>query len=217
VTGFRHRLAGVLGRGVGGALMATVRFEERHRERFDAFWERGEPVLYACWHGRLLPMGYLHRHKGIGALISRSSDGEYIARLMEGWGFRAIRGSTSRGGRAAMREIVQRSQGGQSIAITPDGPRGPRQKVQPGVILAAKLAGAAILPVAAGCNRAWWPGGWDRFCIPKPFSRVVVAYGEPLHVPADASDEALERVALELERAMNELIDQVDHDGGPDR
>jgi lysophospholipid acyltransferase (LPLAT)-like uncharacterized protein len=217
VSTLRHRLGGVVGRGVVGALLATVRFEERRRDRFDGFWERGEPVLYACWHGRLLPMGYLHRHKGIGALISQSSDGEYVARVMEGWGFEAIRGSTSRGGKAAMREIVRRVGIGQSVAITPDGPRGPRQKAQPGVILAAKRAGVAILPVAAGCDRAWWPGGWDRFCIPKPFSRVTVVYGEPLRVPLDADDEAVERLALRLEEAMNDLIDQVDHDGGPDR
>jgi lysophospholipid acyltransferase (LPLAT)-like uncharacterized protein len=107
--------------------------------------------------------------------------------------------------------------GGQSIAITPDGPRGPRQQLQPGVIRAAQLARVPILPVVAGCSRAWWPGGWDRFCVPKPFSRVRVVYGEPIHVPRDLGEAEFHRYATELEREMNALTEQVDRDGGPTR
>lgn len=213
----RYALGGFLGRVLATALLSTVRFEARHRDRFDAFEERGEAVLYALWHGRLLPLTFYHRRRGIGALISQSADGELIARLVRGWGFDPIRGSSSRGGREALRQIVRRTRAGQSIAVTPDGPRGPRQKVQPGVVVAAQLSGAAILPVVAGCDRAWWPGGWDRFCVPKPFSRVVVVYGEPRRIPRDSGPAELEREVLELERVMNTLTEQVDGDRGPDR
>jgi lysophospholipid acyltransferase (LPLAT)-like uncharacterized protein len=212
----RFRLGGLLGRVVAGGLLATVRFGSEHRDRFDRLAARG-PTLYALWHGRLLPLTYYHRHRGIAALISQSADGEYIARMVEGWGFDTVRGSSSRGGGEALREVVRRVRAGQSMAITPDGPRGPRQKVQPGVIIAAQLTGAPILPVVAGCSRAWWPGGWDRFCVPKPFSRVQVLYGEPHFVPRTADEDEIREHAAQLERDMNGLIEQVDRGGGPDR
>lgn len=216
-TGLRYVLGGGAGRLLFSGLLSTVRFRAEHRERFDAYADRGEAVLYALWHGRLLPLTYYHRHRNIAAIISQSEDGEYIARVVEGWGFTPVRGSTSRGGGEALREVVRRVRAGQSVAITPDGPRGPRQRVQIGILVAAQLTGAPILPVAAGCSRAWWPGGWDRFCVPKPFSRVVVAYGEPRTVPRECSEAELGRHAERLEREMNALIERVDRDGGPRR
>jgi lysophospholipid acyltransferase (LPLAT)-like uncharacterized protein len=213
----RHVLGGFLGRTMANLLFCTVRFRAEHRDRFDAFADAGDPVVYANWHGRLLPLSYYHRGRGIGAIISRSSDGEYIASLVKGWGYDPVRGSTSRGGREALREVVRRLRSGQSVAVTPDGPRGPRQKLQPGVIRAAQLAGVPVMPVVAGCSRAWWPGSWDRFCIPKPFSRVVVVYGRPRHVPRTASEDEFNRHVRDLEREMNELTEQVDRDGGPTR
>jgi lysophospholipid acyltransferase (LPLAT)-like uncharacterized protein len=215
--GIRYRVGAFLGRLVLDLLLSTVRFRLEHRERFDGFADAGQPVLYAVWHGRLLPLTYYHRHLGVGAVISRSADGEYIAQVAKGWGFEPIRGSTSRGGSEALREVVQRVRAGQSIAMTPDGPRGPRQKLQPGVIRAAQLAGVPILPVAAGCSRAWWPGGWDRLCVPKPFSRVRVRYGEAMVVPRELDPGEFSRLAMELERRMNELTEEVDVDGGPTR
>jgi lysophospholipid acyltransferase (LPLAT)-like uncharacterized protein len=214
---FRYALGGFLGRALLGALFTTVRFRVRNPERFQYFADRGEAVVYALWHGRLLPLTYFHRGRGIAAVISRSADGEYIARLVRGWTFDPIRGSSSRGGREALGEVVRRVQSGQSVAITPDGPRGPRQRLQPGVIRAAQRTGAAILPVVAGCTRAWWPGSWDRFCIPKPFSTVEVWYGQARKVPADATPEEMERLARGLEADMNAMVEQVDRDGGPDR
>ena len=217
MNGLRVRLTGTLGRWVLNALMATVRFRVERADRLDRLDRAGEPVLYTLWHGRLLPLTYVHRHRGIGALISQSRDGEYIARVVEGWGYEPIRGSTSRRGGQALREIVKRVRGrGQSIAFTPDGPRGPRQKLQPGVITAAQLSGGVILPVTAGASRAWWVGGWDRFCIPKPFAVVHVVYGEPRRVPRDAGEAELSRHAQELEAELNVLTREVDGDGGPD-
>jgi hypothetical protein len=84
------------------------------------------------------------------------------------------------------------------------------------VIAAAQLTGMPIIPVTAGCSRAWWPGSWDRFCVPKPFGRVRVLYGEPRHVPRDAGEAELDRHARELEEEMNALTAEVDRNGGPD-
>lgn len=217
MRGLRYALAGTVGRWLVDALMATCRFRVERGERYERFVAAGEPVIFAVWHGRLLPLTYHHRERGIAALISQSGDGEYIARVVEGWGYEPVRGSSSRGGREALRSLVKRARRGQSLAITPDGPRGPRQKLQPGIITAAQLTGLPIIPLAGGASRAWWPGGWDRFCVPKPFARVRVLYGEPRYVPRDAGEAELRRHAAELEVEMNAMIEEVDRDGGPDR
>lgn len=213
----RFLLAGTLGRAVVNALMATVRFTVEGEERVRQFIDHGQPVIYTLWHGRLLPLTYFHRGRDITAIISRSGDGEYIARVVEGWGYDTSRGSTSRGGSSALRGLVKAARAGQSLAITPDGPRGPRQTLQPGVITTAQLTGLPIIPLAGGCTRAWWPGSWDRFCIPKPFSKVRVLYGEPRFVERDATEEELARHARELEAELNAMIREVDGDGGPNR
>ena len=212
-----YRFAGTIGRWVANVLMATTRIDAEHTERYEPLESAGEPVIFAVWHGRLLPLTYYHRHRNIAALISQSADGEYIARLVEGWGYETVRGSSSRGGREALRALVRCARRGKSLAITPDGPRGPRQKLQPGIISAAQLTGLPIVPLAAGASRAWWPGGWDRFCVPKPFARVRVAYGHPRRVPRDVSPEEFRRHAEELEAEMNGMIEDMDRDGGPDR
>lgn len=213
----KHRVVGTLGRLAVDALLRTVRFEVEGGERYTRLIEGGDRVIFTLWHGRLLPLTYFHRGGGIAALISRSGDGEYIARLVEGWGYETVRGSSSQGGGEALRALVRRARDGLSLAITPDGPRGPRQALQPGVITAAQLTGLPILPLAAGCPRAWWPGSWDRFCIPKPFSTVRVLYGEPRRVARDASHAELQSHARELEAQMNAMVEEVDRDGGPDR
>lgn len=213
----RFAVVGTLGRWIASALMATVRFSVTHGERYQQFVDRGEPVIFTLWHGRLLPLTYFHRRRAITAIISRSEDGEYIARLVEGWGYETVRGSTSRGGSAALRGLVKAARAGRSLAITPDGPRGPRQRLQPGVITAAQMTGLPILPLCCGASRAWWPGSWDRFCVPKPFARVRVLYGQPRRVPRDATESELERHAAELEAEMNAMIEDADRDGGPDR
>lgn len=217
MKGLRFWLAGAVGRRLIDLLMATIRFTSEHAERYRRFADAGEPVIFAVWHGRLLPLTFYHRHHGITAIISRSEDGEYIARVVHGWGYETVRGSTSRGGSSALRGLVKAARSGRSLAITPDGPRGPRQSLQPGVITAAQMTGLPIIPLACGASRAWWPGGWDRFCVPKPFARVRVLYGEPRRVPRDASAEELERHRVELEAEMNAMIEEADGDGGPDR
>ena len=210
-------LAGRLGRGVLNALMATVRFEVENEENVTRFTDQGTPVIFSLWHGRLLPLTYYHRNRRITAIISRSEDGEYIARVVEGWGYHTTRGSTSRGGSSALRGLVKAARKGHSLAITPDGPRGPRQQLQPGVITVAQMTGLPIIPLAGGCTRAWWPGSWDRFLVPKPFSRVTVLYGEPRFVARDATPDEQATHARELEAEMNALIRTVDADGGPNR
>lgn len=212
----RYALAGWIGRSVITGLMKTVRFEVEGLERYQAIRERDERVIIALWHGRLLPLIYHLRGQGIAAMVSQSEDGEYISRVVRAWDYYPVRGSTSRRGREALQELVHEGRT-RPLAITPDGPRGPRQKLQAGVVVLAHRTGLPVIPLACGCTRAWWLGSWDRFLVPKPFSTVTVRYGEPYHVPHESSHEEIETHRLALETRMNRMIEELDADGGPTR
>lgn len=198
--------------GLLNTLLATVRFEVDGEQHYQALRESGKPFIYALWHGRLLPLSYYHRHQQIGTLISRSADGEYIARIVEKWGFLPARGSSSRGGMEGLRQLVRLAREGHCLAITPDGPRGPMQQLKPGLLVAAQLAGVPILPITGSSARAWWPGKWDRFLIPKPFSTVRIRYGPPQAIARDAGEAQLERQRQELEATLNRMTAELDRE-----
>lgn len=207
-AGWRFAAVDLLARAALDPLLATVRFRVRGEEHLLGL--AGRPFIFVLWHGRLLPLTYRHRRQGISTLISASRDGEHIARVVRRWGYRVVRGSSSSGGGEALRRLVRELRRGRLLAITPDGPRGPRQRLKPGAVMAARLGGAPLLPLSAGCSRAWWLGGWDRFLVPKPFAAVRVAYGEPHVVPRDADEAELERARVRLERDLNRLTAEVD-------
>lgn len=203
----RYGLAGFCGRHLLDALLATVRFRfMTPRPRLET------PVIFTLWHGRLLPLTYLHRNQNITTLISRSGDGEYIARVVAGWGYRVARGSSSRGGTEALREMVRAAHNGSSLAFTPDGPRGPRQKLKRGVLTAAQLTGLPLLPMSGTATRAWWIEGWDRFMVPKPFSTMFVRYADPVYVERDADEARLVQLEREVENILDRLTEQTDAD-----
>jgi lysophospholipid acyltransferase (LPLAT)-like uncharacterized protein len=201
--------------GIGGglitALMHTTRVEVRGGKNWDEWGGARKPAIYVLWHGRLLPCSYFRRHNELATLISQHRDGDYIAGVVERWwGFHAIRGSSSRGGSGALREMVRALKAGTALAITPDGPRGPRQKMKQGPVIAAQLTGVPVIPVSAGTDRAWWLGGWDRFLIPKPFSRFQMIFDDPVFVPRDATPEQIEAATLHIENRLNAITEEVD-------
>ena len=202
---------------VGGdlltALMRTTRFERSGTEHYDAWIGSGRTAIYVLWHGRLLPCSWCHRHQGLATLISRHRDGDHISGVVERWGFHAVRGSSSRGGAAALRQMVRLLRSGVPLAVTPDGPRGPRQKMKTGPLFAAQRAGVPLIPVTAGTDSAWWFEGWDRFLVPRPFAHIRLAYGEPLFVPEAADEVEVERLAGELEVRLNVLTERVEAGG----
>ena len=218
MPGYGARVVGGLGGALITGLLRTSRFEFRGLEHYDDWWGAGKPVIFVLWHGRLLPCSFARRNQGLATLISEHRDGDYIAGVVEGWwGFHAIRGSSSRGGTRALREMVRTLKAGQALAITPDGPRGPRQKMKVGPLLAAQITGVPLIPSAAGTDRAWWVGGWDRFLVPKPFSRIQMAFGAPMFVPRDADAEKVELMAADLESRLNALTAEVDSDWRAER
>ena len=184
------------------ALAATWRVQRTGagRARFDG----GEPWILAFWHGRMLPMMPLraHRGRGIHVLVSPSDDGNLAARALRHFGYRVVRGSLSRGGARALREMEAVLAANGQLVLTPDGPRGPRHLMNTGVVWLARASGAPVVPVAVAVDRAWRLRSWDRFTIPKPFARVRVGYGDPVAIDADASDAELERVAAQLRAGL---------------
>lgn len=200
------RLAALLIR----ALRASLRVRHVGREALDRLEAGGERYIHAFWHGRLLLMPYSYRGPRITILISQHRDGEYIARTMERLGFHTTRGSTTRGGAAALRQSVRRLQEGYDLGITPDGPRGPRHRVQAGVIEAARLSGAPIVPVSFAAHPARILDTWDGFVVPRPFGRALFLYGEPLRVPRQAAAEEREALRNRLEEVMVELTERAE-------
>ncbi len=143
-------------------------------------------------------------------MISKSRDGERIARVARHFGIDSIRGSSSRDGLRAIGELVRVVRNGGNGGITPDGPRGPKYQVQAGVLLAAKKSGAPILPVSINFERKKIFASWDRFRFPYPFARTVLVFGPPFFVPPDAQGERLERLKEELERAIMAVTEEAD-------
>jgi len=196
------------------ALGATLRMRIVGIDEVAPLWREGRPVIYMMWHGRILLVPWLNARlrKSRGArtpivLASRSRDGELLARYVGCFGVSAVRGSSSRGGDVGLRQVAKAVRTGTDVAIVPDGPRGPAEQLQPGVVTLAVLTGAPVVPVAVGA----WPGhrlhSWDRFLVPWPFARCVLVFGTPVHVERTADRE---RAGKELERALTEVTARAD-------
>jgi lysophospholipid acyltransferase (LPLAT)-like uncharacterized protein len=170
-------------------LASTWRVRQHGREPSDAYRAAGRPVIFACWHGEMLPLLWSHRDEGIALLISASRDGEIIAQIAESLGFRAVRGSSTRGGARALLGIVRELQAGSDVAFTPDGPRGPALQFAPGVTVAAAKGDAPIVLVKARPQSAWHLRSWDSFMIPKPFARVDVHWSPPIEIVGDPVEQ----------------------------
>jgi len=179
---------------------------------------RPQPVIALAWHGRLLMLPYTWAFpQPLHCLVSRHGDGEYLARIIERLGFLTVRGSSEKsnkpgqkGGAAATRQLLRELNQGNSIAITPDGPRGPRMRMSDGVILLARMSGAPVVPVAWSTSRRRLLGTWDRFHFALPFSRFVIVYGEPIAVPRKLDDAGAETWRQRIEDALNDLTVKAD-------
>lgn len=172
---------------------------------------RGEPVIGCFWHGRLLMIRYLWpRGRSAHVLISQHRDGRLISDAMHHLGIETVTGSSSRGGSGALRAMLALLKRGESVFVTPDGPRGPRMRVAPGIIRLAQMSGVPVYPGTCSVSRRRILSSWDRFMLALPFCRGVYVVGEPLTVPRDADDAALERAREELERRLNAITAEAD-------
>ncbi len=200
---FGTQLSLFAGQGVIRALARTWRYKAVGQESVMRLRADRKPILFTLWHGQMLPLLWFHRNEGVAALVSEHKDGEVIARILDWMGYALIRGSTSRGANRALLGIVRTLREGHDVAVTPDGPRGPRHKFAPGAVVAAHRAQAPIMPTVAHVDRFWQLKTWDGFIIPKPFAKITVAYGTPVQVSGDSPRVAAEE-APRLEQIMEE-------------
>ncbi len=168
-------------------------------------WRAGERLIVAFWHEHLVLMPCFGWWPRVCIMISQHRDGELIARAVRPLGIEAVRGSSTRGGRGALRQILRAYGQGASLAWTPDGPRGPRRVAKIGVIQTARTTGATIVPVAAAARWHRRLGSWDRMVIPWPGTRIVFSVGTPLRVPHDADPDALEDARARLEHELERV------------
>ncbi|MBU6367401.1 MAG: lysophospholipid acyltransferase family protein [Gemmatimonadetes bacterium] len=198
---WRRRLAVAVG-WVGLRLLgATWRVTVHGREWLLARPDDAPRVVLMLWHGQLLPLLWVHRQR-TGVIISEHADGEVIARVVASFGFFPVRGSSSRGGARALLEAARALVAGSDIAITPDGPRGPRHSFAPGALMLAHRTGAALVPLVAHADRVWRLPSWDQFEIPKPFARVTVLYDAPI-----SPEEAPLRTVVEKAPAFSRHLE----------
>jgi lysophospholipid acyltransferase (LPLAT)-like uncharacterized protein len=203
------RLLACLISGAVRTLYASLRVTVTREAEVEALRREQGGVILVTWHGQsLIPVARCRGRDYIG-MVSLSRDGDLLAEFCRQMGWRTIRGSTGRGGARAAKMAIRaltamdRDEGpGSMLAVTPDGPRGPSRKVQPGAIFLAQKSGKPLVPVGIGVDRAWHMGSWDRFLIPKPFSRVVWLYGEPIPVAPDANILA---ICHQVEDAINTI------------
>jgi lysophospholipid acyltransferase (LPLAT)-like uncharacterized protein len=211
---FRDRWLAALIARAGSLYLRCVGATSRVRvHRAPGYRERDEnhkPILFAFWHRHQMLLLDVHRGRGVRVLVSRSRDGEFVARALHRMGFQTARGSSSRGGGAAFRDLWEGVQRGESVAFTPDGPRGPFRSVQPGVVALAVRTGVPVVPVAWAGSRVKELKSWDRFLVPLPFARYEVVYGDPVFLaeegPAAAARvrDAIDAAGREAERRLGE-------------
>ena len=167
--------------------------------------------IYAAWHSRLLLLNYLSKGLAGTAMVSSSEDGEFVARILERQGHKAIRGSTTRGGIKALSWLIKNIKEKQRPGlIIPDGPQGPRFKVKSGIIILARETGYPVLPFSFSARKIKIFASWDRFILPYPFTKCLGIYGKPFFVPKDAGKDDLMRYRNLLEKELNCLTLEAD-------
>ncbi len=195
-------------------LHATMRFEFRGTEHLERARRDHGGFILTFWHSRFLLMPYSYPGPRLTVLSSRHRDAEMLNRILVRFGLEISRGSSTRGGTEALLDILRKVKRGYDVGITPDGPRGPRRRVKPGVIVAARLAGIPMVPVAFSASPARRLRSWDRTVIPRPFSRGLFLYGAPIQVPRDADDTEAERLRLRVETELDRVTDAADEEVG---
>jgi lysophospholipid acyltransferase (LPLAT)-like uncharacterized protein len=183
-------------------LRYSVSFEEPPSVP-DAIFEK--PVIYSFWHRAVFPAAWMWRRQDIAVMVSRSFDGEYIARIIEKLGFVALRGSSSRGGGEALRGMKAELEKGAAVAFTIDGPRGPKYVAKPGPVLLARSSGLPMSAFYVALSDAWLLRTWDEFMIPKPFSKALARIGAKMVIPAKANEAEIREWHTRLQESLERV------------
>jgi lysophospholipid acyltransferase (LPLAT)-like uncharacterized protein len=199
------RLISALGFPIVAGLGATFRWHAEGAEHYQQVIDAGRQPIMAFWHGRILPATVYFRRRGIVVITSENFDGEWIAGIIERFGYGTARGSTSRGAVKAMVRLKRDMAAGRPAAFTLDGPRGPARVAQPGAVWLAKATGNPIVPFHIEADRHWTANSWDRTQIPKPWANVAIAIGDPMDVAAETDEAGLEAAQSDLEARLRSL------------
>ncbi len=187
------------------ALCKTLRVSYKNKKVIDELRKKKQNYVLAFWHGTMLLPWFLHRNDGFAALTSKSKDGDLLARQLKHWKYKVVRGSSSKGGDVALGIMVDHAKNGFSIAITPDGPRGPEHEFKAGAVITAKKSGVPIVLLGVGIKSKKKLKSWDKFQVPNPFSSVKVIYSDAVSVDAKLSYDETSKVIEECEKKLNEL------------
>ncbi len=186
-------------------LCKTLRITFINKNVIDELEGSKKNYVLAFWHGTMLAPWYLCRHKNFAALISKSKDGDLLAKILRGWGYIVVRGSSSAGGNVALGIMIDYAKNKNSIAITPDGPRGPANKLKAGGVITAKKSGLPLVMAGIGYNRNRKLNSWDKFQIPKFFSRVRVVYSNPVFIDNNLDYDNTSKIIDECEKELNRI------------
>jgi lysophospholipid acyltransferase (LPLAT)-like uncharacterized protein len=197
----------------------TLRWEARDWQYLEAVHAAGKRLILAFWHGRIFMATYYFRRRGIVVMISQNRDGEYIARVIERFGYGVARGSSTRGSPQATVEILRALKAKRDVGFAMDGPRGPRYVAKPGAAFVASKSGNPVVPFSISVERKWVMRSWDHFVVPKPFSKALVSIGSPVYVPEDATEEDMRLAERQIQDSLDNLRDRGDAfwGGEPDR
>ncbi len=188
----------------------TLRIHTLYPERVDLFHKKRMPVIIAFWHGRQLMMPFAYRGLSGYVLVSQHRDGEYIHGILKRLGFGTVRGSTTRGGMRAVKELVSLAQTGSDLVFTPDGPRGPCCVAQSGIVYVAQKTGLPIIALAFGAAKKHVFQSWDSFQLPLPWTRSVFVWGRPLWVHRECGKSERDEKCKEIENELNRVCDEAD-------
>ncbi len=210
----KWKLVGILGKLLVDFIFSTSIIEIKGQKPLESLLKSRKYIM-AIWHSRILLVSYLFKGTNASILVSRSDDGEIIARILQAQGHETVRGSTSKGGLRAMSKLIKDLKNNrQPGAIIPDGPRGPRFQVQPGVIMLAKKTGYPIIPATYSAKKIKVFSSWDRFVLPYPFTRCRMVFGKPIPVSPDADPVGLENCRKALENELNRITKSADRHFG---
>ena len=211
---FKQRFYLWLGANVAGKLLRllrkTVRLTVIGNENLQSVIDKGGKAIFVFWHGNMLIPMMRHMDDGIVVLVSEHGDGEILARMLKSLGHHLIRGSTTRGGARALKQMMKRFKSPGIISFTPDGPKGPYRVMKIGAVVLAHRTGVPIIPISAFTGKPRFLNSWDRFQLVKPFESCVLLYGKPITIEHQLSSEQLEEKRKSVEHTIHELDSQAE-------
>jgi lysophospholipid acyltransferase (LPLAT)-like uncharacterized protein len=210
ISEIKWNLVAVFGKLLIDLLFSTMKIEREGLEKVKPIISSGK-VIFAVWHSRMLLFSYLCKGLNGTAMVSKSKDGELAARIIQKQGHEAVRGSTKKGGLHALSILIKKiKEENKPGLIVPDGPQGPRCKVQPGIVILAKKTGYPIVPFSYSAKKIKIFASWDRFILPLPFTKCRAVYGAPIYVPQDADKNEKKKRLMLLENELNRITSDVD-------